>query len=80
MASLTLKGMPDDLLARLRRDAEAHRRSLNQEVLALLEGHSRREPFVLADFMDRVRQRRERLKGASITNSEITATKNEGRP
>ena len=79
MASLTIKGMPDDLLARLRRDAEAHRRSLNQEVLALLEGHARREPFVLADFMDRVRQRRERLKGASITNSEITAAKNEGR-
>lgn len=37
MASLTLKGVPDDLLARLKREAAEHRRSLNGEVLYRLE-------------------------------------------
>ena len=35
MASLTIKGIPDDLLDQLRRSAELHRRSLNSEVLHL---------------------------------------------
>ena len=37
MASLTLKGIPDDVMKRLRRRAEAERRSLNQEAIRLLE-------------------------------------------
>ena len=37
MASLTLKGIPDDLLERLRRVAETNRRSLNREVIERLE-------------------------------------------
>ncbi len=37
MASLTIKGIPDDLLEQLRRSAAQHRRSLNSEVLWLLE-------------------------------------------
>jgi len=37
MASLTLKGIPDDLLNRLRRVAESNRRSLNREVIERLE-------------------------------------------
>jgi plasmid stability protein len=42
MASLTIKGIPDDLLVRLRERAEADRRSLNREVIHLLgEGLAR---------------------------------------
>ena len=37
MASLTLKGIPNDLLSRLRRVAETNRRSLNREVIERLE-------------------------------------------
>ncbi|MBN2494963.1 MAG: Arc family DNA-binding protein [Deltaproteobacteria bacterium] len=37
MASITLKGVPDDLLEALRARARAERRSLIQEVLVLLE-------------------------------------------
>lgn len=37
MASLTLKGIPDDVLRRLRERAAAERRSLNQEAIRLLE-------------------------------------------
>ena len=37
MPSLTLKGIPDDLMDRLRGQADAERRSLNQEAIRLLE-------------------------------------------
>ncbi|MEP0548092.1 MAG: hypothetical protein ABJF88_14245 [Rhodothermales bacterium] len=37
MASLTLKGIPDDVMTRLRERAEAERRSLNQQAIRLLE-------------------------------------------
>lgn len=37
MAAITLKNVPDDLLGQLRQRAERDRRSLNQEILYLLE-------------------------------------------
>ena len=37
MASITIKNVPDDLMERLRRKAEDARRSLNQQILRLLE-------------------------------------------
>ena len=37
MASVTLKGVPEELLARLKHEAAGHRRSLNGEVLYRLE-------------------------------------------
>jgi plasmid stability protein len=37
MPSLTIKGIPDDLVMRLRSRAEQHRRSVNSEVIVLLE-------------------------------------------
>lgn len=47
MATVTLKGVPDDLLSRLKREAADHRRSLNGEVIYRLElsvsGRSDRE-------------------------------------
>jgi plasmid stability protein len=38
MATLTIRNVPDDLYAALKERARRNRRSLNQEVLALLEG------------------------------------------
>ena len=35
--TLTLKGIPDDVYARLKKTAEAHRRSLNNEAISVLE-------------------------------------------
>ena len=38
MSSITLKDVPEELLARLRAVAARERRSLNQEAMVLLEG------------------------------------------
>jgi plasmid stability protein len=37
MPTLTIKGMPPELYRRLKRQAEAHRRSLNGEIIVCLE-------------------------------------------
>jgi hypothetical protein len=37
MASVTIKGIPEELHGQLKREAEANFRSLNQEVLARIE-------------------------------------------
>lgn len=37
MATLTLRNVPDDLVARLKERAKGHRRSLNSETIAALE-------------------------------------------
>ena len=37
MASITIKGIPNELRQRLRREAEANGRSLNQETLARID-------------------------------------------
>ena len=37
MPALTVRNVPDDLYARLQRRAQAHRRSLSAEVIALLQ-------------------------------------------
>ena len=37
MASLTIKGIPNELMDRLRKLAEKERRSLNQQVIVVLE-------------------------------------------
>lgn len=44
MASVTIKNIPDDLLERLRRQAAAARRSINQQILRLLEQALATEP------------------------------------
>ena len=60
MASLTLKGMPDSLLKRLRQLAEANRRSLNREVIDRLErsiAGRRVDPDALLARLDALRAR-----------------------
>jgi plasmid stability protein len=60
MASLTIKGVPDALLDHLRRSAEQHRRSLNSEVLHLLEEFVRGgivEPEAALTRIHRIRRR-----------------------
>jgi len=57
MAAITLKGLPDDLKERLQALAERERRSLNQQVILLLERAVAEEPM---DFGRAYRQFRER--------------------
>ena len=79
MASLTIKGVPDELLELLRRRAETNRRSVNSEVLITLESSVGRRPVDPDAFLERVRRRRERMNVAELTPEMLRQDLEEGR-
>lgn len=79
MPAITLKNIPKDLYARLKKSAESNHRSLNREAIARLErslGTGREGP---AAFLARVDRVRESL-GIYVTDEEIRKAKHAGRP
>lgn len=80
MASLTIKSIPDDVLEDLRKRAERHRRSLNSEVLHLLE-QSLGSPKIDPDaVLARLRRLQERTHLPPLTDDVLEQAINEGRP
>jgi antitoxin FitA len=80
MPSLTIKGIPGDLLERLRRSAEAHRRSLNSEVLHQLERSVGGAPFDPEAFLARVHRLQQRTQPPPLTDELLEQARREGRP
>lgn len=79
MPALTIKGIPDELLERLRRSAEANRRSLNAEVIHRLERGAAEEWSGPEEVRARARQIRERAPGVWVTDEELRRARDEGR-
>lgn len=80
MATLTIKNIPEKLRKRLKESAAQHRRSINSEAISCLERvlvGSRVDP---RDFLVRARALRERMPHVFITDKDLRAAKNEGRP
>jgi plasmid stability protein len=80
MATLTIKYIPDVLHGRLKERAKQHRRSINSEVIVCLEQVLGRAPLDATAFLARVRARRQSMSGIYITEEDLRAAKNEGRP
>ena len=79
MPTLTIKGLPDEVYARLKARAAEHRRSLNREIIvclerALAEGERPRIPLAAADAL------RKRLALPPLTERQLRAAKTVGRP
>lgn len=58
MASITLKGVPDELKNRIQQMAERERRSLNQQAIYLLERAVRENPSSFETAYRRFREKR----------------------
>lgn len=83
MANLTIKNIPQGLHEELKRRAAANRRSLNGEILAILErgDDTQRERRVGADdVLRRLREVRRQMRGPGLTPEEVDHTIDEGRP
>jgi antitoxin FitA len=80
MASLTIKGIPEPLLNRLRHSAEQHRRSLNSEVLYQLERSVLSAAVEPEQTLARVRKLRERAALPPLTDEMLEQALEEGRP
>lgn len=74
MGALTIRNLPDDLIQRLKDAAEAHNRSMEQEVRELLE--QRYAPK--GEVLERVRERWEDLPETSP--DEVARWREEDRP
>jgi plasmid stability protein len=79
MANLTIKGMAPQLIDRLKSEAQRHRRSLNQEVIARLEASAQSVPVDPAAFLARAREIRKLLKGPALTEKRLKELKTAGR-
>jgi|RifCSP16_1_1023843.scaffolds.fasta_scaffold239578_1 plasmid stability protein len=79
MPTLTIKGLPDPLYRRLKQQAEAHRRSLNGEIIVCLEravGAGRPDP---RSWLPQARAFRERLQLRPLTDRQLRAARQAGR-
>ena len=77
--TLTIKGLPDPIYQRLKAQADAHRHSLNGEILGCLErtvGASRLDPVA---WLAAARAFRQSLKIDPLTARELRAARQAGR-
>ena len=77
--TLTLKNIPDELYGRLKAAAEAHRRSLNSEVLVCLESALLPQRMPVEDRLARARELRKALPIAAFKADDIAQMRDEGR-
>ena len=79
MPTLTIKNVPRELHKRLKKRAELHRRSMNSEVITLLEQDLVSRPVDPEEFLRRARALRESTPGLVATEKDLRAAKNWGR-
>ena len=80
MPAITLKNIPDDLYLQLKEAAQVHHRSLNSEILYCVEQTLCTHKIDVSEHLTIARTLRAKTDANPITNDELTAAKNEGRP
>ena len=80
MPAITLKNIPDNLYLQLKEAAQTHHRSLNSEILYCVERTLGTHKIDVSEHLTVARALRAKTDAAPITNDELTALKNEGRP
>ena len=80
MPAITLKNIPDDLYHRLKESAQAHRRSLNSEILYCVERTLNPYRVDVAETIATARKIREKTVDYQLTDDILNAAKHNGRP
>lgn len=80
MATLTIKNLPDDLYEQLKQRAEANRRSINSEVIYLIENVVRPYRQSSEQILAEAHRLREMASDLYLTEEMLNEAKNEGRP
>ena len=83
MTNITIKNIPLLIYERLKMQAENNRRSINSEVIVILEKAlqivPQRTPAEVEKILEETRKLREMTAGYMVTEEEINRWKNEGR-
>ena len=80
MPTLTIKNIPEKLHQRLKESAARHRRSINGEAISCLEKALVSNRLDPEDFLAQVRSLRARMPRAFVTERDLQAARNRGRP
>jgi antitoxin FitA len=80
MATLTIKNVPEVLVRRLKVQAARHRRSLNLEVIHVLESATHAAPVDAEARLARIRAMRPALRGIRLDERLLRQLKSAGRP
>ena len=80
MATVTIKNIPDDLYDELKRRAARNRRSINSEIILLIEHTFRSYKPKPQEIEMQARRLREMSANYFLTEEELNQAKNEGRP
>jgi plasmid stability protein len=78
MTSLTIKNIPPIIYERLKMQAENNRRSLNSEVITILERALSMQPIDVESTIERSRRLQELTANYTLTADEIEKMINEG--
>ncbi len=79
MVTLTIKNVPEDLYERIKIQAKNNRRSINKEVISIIEGAFTVPPIDVQTTLARTKKIRELTAHYIITDEEMTRWKKEGR-
>ena len=80
MAALNIKSIPEDLYRELKNAAKTHHRSINSEVIAILELVLMHTRITMDQHLKNARNIRSRIKPGAISIQDIRKAIHEGRP
>lgn len=80
MATITIKNIPDELYERLKAAAAANRRSVNNEIIIYLERILNQSQPTMAEILAKAAAVRERTAHYNLTQEQLEAWIEEGRP
>ena len=80
MPSITVKNIPAELYDRLKQSAAANRRSLNSEIITLIEQGVSASKVEAEAVLARARRLRRHTRRQPITEAAFSAAKRSGRP
>jgi len=78
--TITVKNIPNDLYEMLKRKAARNHRSINNEIISIIEDSLQTKRLDPDDFLVSIRKLREKTKQFILTEDFINQAKNEGRP
>jgi hypothetical protein len=80
MANLTIRGIPEDVYEALKKSAESNRRSINNEVIVLIERAMKKRERDVQRILAEARELRKYTADSPVSDKEFTRMKNTGRP
>ncbi len=79
MISITVKNIPPEVYERLKHSAKINRRSVNSEIIVIIEEAVRSKKIVPEDLLTQARQLRDKTASYTISDDEFTRAKDSGR-